>query len=198
MSSDKSESSPEPAVASDWGYQLFPGDATGPIDTSLPAPTCSSAITHPFESEADWKLAQFMAKHDNMPKGMLDELLGIFATGGLTFRNTYELYKTVDVLPGVEFVPSTIQLDPLPGVAWVPAHGPRLEYVVFARSLLDLVKDCLCDKATSFLNPLLVEPDTKPEHITEAPQYQRLLRLLRTVTRLDDAVLVPLVFHSGM
>ena len=149
----ESEPSPEPPIGSDWGFQLFHGDETGPPedipDAVAPA---RRAITHPFASDADWNLVQFVGNHDSMPTGMLQELLRIFAMGGLTFRTTYDLFNQVDDLPGVPFEPCTAFLDPIPGIEWVPAHGPRVDYTVFKRSIVDLLKSCLADEAATFLN----------------------------------------------
>ena len=196
----ESESSPEPPIASDWGFQLFHGDETGPPE-DIPdavAPT-RRAITHPFASDADWNLVQFVGNHDSMPTGMLQELLRIFAMGGLTFRTTYDLFNQVDDLPGVPFESCTAFLDPIPGIEWVSAHGPRVDYTVFKRSIVDLLKSCLADEAATFLNPTLnPEPNPAPTHLTEAATYQRLLAKLRKSTGQDDAVLLPILLHSGV
>ena len=198
--SEDSSPSPEPAVGSDWGFPLWPGDETGPApDHHAHAAPMPAAITHPFPSDADWRLAQFISTHDGMPTGMLQELLDIFAMGGLTFQTTYQLFKHIDDLPGVSFAASTVFLDPIPGVALVPAHGPPVEYACFKRSLVEMLRAALTDEAATLMNPTLsADANPAPTHMTEAAEYQRQLRELRASTHLDDAVLLPLIFHSGM
>lgn len=182
-----------------------------PLPPLSPPPVCSfeddsasevaaapqqPSLKHPFASDADWELAQLVAHNDGLSKGLLDSLLKVFAMGGVTFANAYEVFKTIDDLDGVDFHSEVFSLDPIPGVPTHAAQGDPVAYTVFHRKIADVVSAAIRSCPDMLLNPG-VHVQGSPTHLTEAFRYQTLLQLLREVTGIDDAVLVPLLVHSG-
>lgn len=159
----------------------------------------AAAEAHPFASDADWELAKLVVTHDSLPRGTLDRLLTIFAMGDLTFRSTYAVLKGIDELPGRPFTKTTIQLAPMPDIAYVQAHGPFVPYELYHRPLLHHVVDSLAKGAPEhFVRAVeLPEEDREREHLVSADAYQEMLRDLRDATGNPTATLIPLVFHSG-
>lgn len=171
-----------------------PGDSSDSASDADSAPQPS--LQHPFGSDADWELAQLVARNDGLSKGLLDSILKVFAMGGVTFSNAYDVFKAIDDLDGVDFESECFSLDPIPGVPLHHAQGDPVAYTVFHRKIADVVSAAIKSNPDMLLNPSVL-PQGNATHLTEAARYQTLLQTLRTSTGIDDAVLVPLLFHSG-
>ena len=161
------------------------------------APPPPEPTRHPFSSDADWDLVRLVSQRDSLPRGILDELLGIFGKGGLTFRTSYAVLTAIDALPGVPFNKMDLFLNHLPGVRH--AELGTVQYTFFFRSigalLVDGLKRC---RAEDLRHPELF-PDEQPiDHLVTGSWYQDTLRTLRACSGDDAAVLLPVVLHSGM
>ena len=165
--------------------------ASGDEDEANPAPT-----VHPFKSDADWELVQLVAAQDTLPSGILGDLMRIFRTGKVTFSSVYAIHRAMDALPGSSFIQEDIPLKPIPGCPYHKSQGPCVVYTTFYRELRPMIEQALSDCQPGDF--VLQSDHDVVDHIVSAEHYRALVQTLHTVTGDDTALLIPLVFHSGL
>ncbi len=133
-----------------------------------------------------------------MSKGLLDEVLHLFSPHlPDLYKNADRLLKDVDPLPGIQFtevqVPLT-QKPVRPGDVTADA-GPDVIYKMQVRSLLDVMRRS-CEQYGAAAKRPMVTDGLIIDDVTTGTAYQALLRRIQHKHG-DQAVLIPLIFHSG-
>ena len=151
-----------------------------------------------FGSAVNEAVAAMYARRPDLSKGLLNEMLGIFSphVPGL-FTSAGALLSSLDDLPGIHFEKRTVTLPqrPLRAGEVAPVGGATVNYALELRDLREVVRRSMEQHGAKVTRPAL-EAVQRVDDVTTGKAYQDQLQAFQRKHG-PEAVLVPLIFHSG-